>query len=308
MSAPKPSLKTGDALRFVQMTGIFYGFSELTEPWGLELPPMERCVWFHAVTSGECTIDVDGEYRTLRAGDFVLVPHTRGHRAWGRSKTKTSPVFDLESDYVNDRYAVLRFGGGGALTTIVCGCISFADHPAVRRLFLALPPVIQIDQAAAAGSSWLQPTLRMLAEETLAVRPGSDALISRLCDVVVMHSIRAWIEGTDAAKAGWLRAIKDPGIGRTIAEIHANPAKDWSVSSLASEAGLSRSAFAARFTELVGESAMRYVTLCRMHHASELLKNSHASVAEVAVQSGYSSEAAFNRAYKRVMGVTPRGN
>lgn len=307
MPGPAPSLRIGDALRFIQMSGVFYGLSELTEPWGLELPPMERCVWFHAITLGDCTIDVDGDRRSLTSGDFVLVPHTAGHRAWGRDKTKTFPVFDLDNEYVNDRYAVLRFGGGGAPTTIVCGCIRFDDHPAVRQLFLALPPVIQIDPTQAAESGWLQPTLQMLAHETLTVRPGSDAVISRLCDVVVMQTIRTWIESTDAAQVGWLNALRDPNIGRVIAEIHAKPSRDWSVLSLAKIAGLSRSAFAARFTDLVGQPAMRYVTMCRIHHATELLKTNHISVAEAAAQSGYASDAAFNRAYKRVLGVTPRG-
>lgn len=177
----------------------------------------------------------------------------------------------------------------------------------MRQLFCALPPVIQIDQTQSADTGWLHPTLRMLSEEALAVQPGSDAVISRLCDIVVMQSIRAWIHGTEAAQVGWLKALKDPNIGRVIADIHANPAKDRSVSSLAAEAGLSRSAFAARFTDLVGEPAMHYVTLCRMHHATELLKTGHISVADVAAQSGYASEASFNRAYKRVIGLTPRG-
>lgn len=308
MAQPELSPESGDALRFIRMSGIFYGLSELTEPWGLELPPMDSCVWFHAVTFGECAIDVDGACRTLTAGDFVLVPHSGGHRAWGRSRSPTVPVFDLNNDYVNDQYAMLRYGGGGALTTIVCGCIRFGDHPAVRRLFSALPPLIQIDRTQTAGSGWLQPTLRMLAEETRTVRPGSDAVISRLCDIVVMQSIRSWIEGTEAAQTGWLKALRDPRIGRVIAQIHANPAQAWGVSSLAAEAGLSRSAFSARFTNLVGEPAMRYVTVCRMHHAAHLLQDAQTSVAQVAATLGYESEAAFSRAFKRVTGETPRGS
>lgn len=307
MSDSQPSFAIGDALRFVQMSGIFYGLSELTEPWGLELPPMDHCVWFHAVTAGDCTIEVGQDQQRLEPGDFVLVPYAGGHRAWGRERTPTVPVFDLDHDYVNDRYAVLRHGGGGNSTAIVCGCIRFSDHPAVRELFRALPAMILMEKAKTDQSRWLRPILDLLADETRTIRPGSDAVISRLCDVVVMQSIRSWMEGSDAGHIGWLRALKDRNVGRVIAQIHANPAENWTVATLAAVAGLSRSAFAARFTGLVGEPAMRYVTRCRMHLAAELLKAGDATVAEVAELAGYQSEAAFSRAYKRITGVTPRG-
>lgn len=139
------------------------------------------------------------------------------------------------------------------------------------------------------------------------IRPGSDAVISRLCDVVVMQCIRAWMEGANAGHIGWLKALKDRNLGRVIAQIHADPAQNWTLASLAAVAGLSRSAFAARFSALVGEPAMRYVTRCRMHRAAELLNAGDATVADVAEKSGYQSEAAFSRAYKRITGVTPRG-
>lgn len=295
----------GEALRFVQMSGVFYCLSDLSEPWGLELPPMADCVWFHAVTSGACHIQVDGEVRRLSAGDFVLVPHGAGHGAWGRQTAPMRPVFDLPNNYVNEQYAVLRHGGGGAQTTVVCGCIRFEQHPAVGHLFEALPPLICVEASPSTRADWMQATLALMAEETRTVRPGSDAVISRLCDVVVMQAIRAWIEQSPAAQTGWLGALKDNQIGTAIARIHADPARDWTVATLAAEAGMSRSAFAARFTSLVGEPAMRYVTRCRMHFAADLLQNSGTTVAGVAIKVGYASEAAFARAFKRVVGTTP---
>ncbi|MFV2039987.1 MAG: AraC family transcriptional regulator [Acidimicrobiales bacterium] len=295
----------GEALRYVQMSGIFYCPSELTEPWGLELPPMPNCVWFHAVTAGVCNIEVHGDTRRLGAGDLVLVPHGTGHRAWGAQPAPTPNVFDLPHDYFSDQYALLRHGGGGDQTNVVCGGIRF-DHPAARHLVDSLPTLIHIEASRSTRADWMQATLELMAEETQHVRPGSEAVISRLCDIVVIQAIRTWIERDPAAQTGWLGALRDQQIGTAIARIHANPERDWTVATLADEAAMSRSAFAARFTELVGESAMRYVTRWRMHVALELLRQGDGTVAAAAAQVGYDSEAAFSRAFKRVIGTTPR--
>jgi AraC-like DNA-binding protein len=295
----------GEALRFVQMSGIFYCPSELSEPWGLELPPMENCVWFHVVTAGECTVEVEGVCRTLRTGDLALVPRGHGHKAWGEDATETLPVLDLPHDYVSDQYAVLRHGGGGAATLLVCGGIRF-DHPASRHLIESLPPLIHIEASRSTRADWMQATLQLIAEETQHIRPGSDAVVSRLCDILVIQAIRTWIERDPAAQTGWLGALNDEQIGSTIAMIHTDPTRDWSVATLAGEAAMSRSAFAARFTDMVGESAMRYVTRWRMYAAVELLSSSNSTVASVSTQVGYDSQAAFSRAFKRVIGTTPR--
>jgi AraC-like DNA-binding protein len=293
-----------EALRYIEMSGVFYCPSELTEPWGIELPPMAGCVWFHAVVEGGCTLEVDGERRSLHAGDLVVVPHGTGHRAWGDTETETRMVLDLPHDEVNEHYAILRHGGGGRRSQLVCGGIRF-DHPAARHLVDALPRIIHIDATRSTRADWMRATLDLMAEETLHARPGGEAIISRLCDIVVIQAIRSWIENDPAAQTGWLGALRDAQIGAAMARIHAEPTRPWSVASLADEVAMSRSAFAARFTELVGESAMRYVTRWRMHVAVDLLR-SGATVASTAREVGYDSEAAFSRAFKRVMGVSPR--
>ena len=294
----------GEALRYIQMSGIFYCPSELTEPWGLELPPMPDCVWFHAVLGGNFTLEVEGEVRTLRAGDLVLVSHGTGHRARGVEEAATQSVFDLPHDYVTDQYAVLRHGGGGDRTDVVCGGIRL-EHPAARQLVASLPPIIHIEASRSTRADWMRATLELMAEETQQVRPGGEAVVSRLCDIVVIQAIRTWIERDPAAQTGWLGALRDEQIGTAIARVHSNPEHGWTVATLADEVAMSRSAFAARFTELVGESAMRYVTRWRMHVALDLLQRTDASVASVAGQVGYDSEAAFSRAFKRVIGLSP---
>lgn len=300
-----PVSTIGEALRYIQMSGIFYCPSHLTEPWGLELPAMADCVWFHAVAAGELTLEVEGETRTIRTGDLVLVPHGTGHRAWGTEAAPTPSVFDLPHDYVSEQYAVLRHGGGGARTDVVCGGIRL-EHPAARQLVASLPPLIHIEAARSTRADWMRATLELMAEEIQEVRPGGEAVVSRLCDIVVIQAIRTWIERDPAAQAGWLGALRDPQIGVAIGRIHRNPEQNWTVAALADEVAMSRSAFAARFTELVGEPAMRYVTRWRMYVAVDRLQHTDTSVAAVATAVGYDSEAAFSRAFKRVIGVSPR--
>ena len=295
----------GEALRFVRMSGVFYCPSELTEPWGLALPPMSDCVWFHAVVAGACTLDVEGELHDLRAGDIVLVPHGTGHRAWGREVADTPIVLDLPHEYVNEHYAILRHGGGGDRTDIICGGIRL-DHPAAHLLVQALPRLIRVDASRSAPFDWMRSTIELMAEEVRSPGVGGEAVISRLCDIVVIQAIRSWIERDPAARSGWLGALRDDQIGAAMARIHAEPERDWTVAGLADEVAMSRSAFAARFTELVGESAMKYVTRWRMHVAQDLLRERGLTVAATAREVGYDSEAAFSRAFKRVMGRPPR--
>lgn len=295
----------GEALRFVQMSGVFYCPSELSEPWGLALPPMDDCVWFHAVTAGSCTIEVDGAVDTLGPGDIVLLPHGTGHRAWGRIETETPIVLDLPHEYVNEHYAILRHGGGGDRTSIVCGGIRF-EHPAAHLLVASLPPLIRVGANRPGRPDWMRTTIDLIADEVSAPRAGGEAVISRLCDIVVIQAIRSWIETDPAAQHGWLGALRDPQIGAAMALVHAKPDADWSVASLAERVAMSRSAFAARFTELVGESAMKYVTRWRMHVALDLMRSDGLTIAAAAGRVGYDSEASFSRAFKRVMGQPPR--
>ncbi len=193
----------GEALRFVQMSGIFYCPSHLTEPWGIELPPMPDCVWFHAVVSGECTLEVEGELRTLRSGDLVVVPHGTGHRAWGAEEAPTPNVLDLPHDELSDTFGILRHGGGGTRTDLVCGGIRF-EHPAARQLAASLPAIIHIEASRTTRADWMRATLDLLAEETRQPQPGGEAVVSRLCDIVVIQAIRAWMETDPAARTGWL--------------------------------------------------------------------------------------------------------
>jgi AraC-like DNA-binding protein len=300
-----PADPMGEALHFVRMNGAFYCRSELSAPWGLTLMPMPGYIWFHVVISGHALLETDDADATwLQPGDFALVPHGEGHTLRSEAGAPAPGILELERENVSDRYEILRHGAGGEPTTKICGAVRF-DHPAARNLVEILPKTIHVEASSSPRMEWMQSTLRLMAAEAAELRPGGEAVITRLGDILVVQAIRSWIETDPAAQSGWLGALRDRQIGRAISLIHRDPARAWSVASLAEEVAMSRSAFAARFTELTGEPAMQYVTRWRMHVALSSLREEGATVAELASRLGYRSEAAFARAFKRVIGVSP---
>jgi AraC-like DNA-binding protein len=308
MEAPDPfppSDPLGEALHFLRMNGAYYCRSELTAPWGLTMPPTPGYLWFHVVTAGRLWLETEAdEPGWLQLGDLALVPHGEGHVLRSEPGAPAPGILDLERELVSDRYEILRHGEGGAPTGLICGAVRLA-HPAAGNLIEILPKTIHIEASSSSRLESMHSILRLMASEAGELRPGGEAVITRLGDILVIQAIRAWMESDPAARRGWLGALHDPQIGRAISSIHRDPARHWTVASLASELSMSRSAFAARFTELVGEPAMSYVARWRMHVAVAALKEEGATVGQLADRLGYRSEAAFSRAFKRVIGVAP---
>jgi AraC-like DNA-binding protein len=295
----------GEALHFLRMNGAFYCRSELTAPWGLTLPPMPAYVWFHVVNSGRALLRAGGaKDQWLEAGDLALVPRGEGHVLLSETGAAAPQILDLDREVVSDRYEILRHGGDGAPTALICGAVRF-DHPAARNLVRALPRTMHVAAGGSTQHEWMRSTLRLMASEARSMRPGGEAVITRLGDILVIQAIRSWIDTDPGARTGWLGALQDPQIGHAIFLIHRHPARAWTLASLANEVAMSRSAFAARFTHLVGEPAMSYVARWRMHLALDELREQRATVAELASRLGYRSEAAFARAFKRIVGIPP---
>ena len=295
----------GETLHLLKLTGTLYCRSELTAPWGIEMPPFEGYMMFHVVTGGHCWLEVEGEEpHLLQQGSLALVPHGNGHCIRCNPTDEVVPLFDIPVEQVSDRYEIMHYGGAGELTQLTCGVVRF-DHVAGRQLISLLPKVLQIDTWADEESSWLQSTLRFIAREARELRPGGETVITHLADILIIQAIRSWIDSTSESDRGWLAALRDNHIGRALAAIHREPENDWTVASLAKEVGMSRSGFSARFTNLVGESAKRYLTQWRMQLARVQLQETSDSLSILAERLGYQSEAAFSRAYKRVFGVPP---
>ena len=295
----------GEALHSVRMSGAFYSRAELTAPWGMTLTPMPGHLWFHVVVNGRVLLETDdAEPVWLCPRDLALVPHGEGHRLRSEPGASVPDVMKLDLQHVSERYEVIRHGDGGAPTTLICGAVRF-DNPAARHLIDMLPRLIAVDSTDESRTNRVHAAVQLMAAEAREFQAGGEAVITRLADVLVIQAIRTWIDHDPAARTGWLGALQDAQIGRALALVHRDPAREWTVDVLAREVAMSRSAFAARFTELVGEPAMQYVTRWRMQVAASALASEDVTVGELAYRLGYRSEAAFARAFKRVIGLSP---
>lgn len=294
----------GEILHFLRMSGNFYCHSELTAPWAVEMPALQGFMMLHVVTSGACCLEVDKHDVILQPGDLALLPRCEGHLLASAPGMAGVKLFDTHREQLSDRYEILKLGGGGKAATLLCGVFQ-CDHPAARHLVTLLPPVIVVEAWNSPSADWIQSTVRTIGSEARELRPGGETIITRLADILVIHAIRSWIAVDPAAQSGWFGALRDRRLGPVIAKIHRDPCRAWTLESLASEAAMSRSAFASSFTERVGEPAMHYVTRWKMHTAATWLGEEDVSVAELARRLGYDSEAAFSRAFKRFVGVSP---
>jgi AraC-like DNA-binding protein len=225
-----------------------------------------------------------------------MIKHAKGAR--------TVNYFDLPIEHISPRYEMLTYGGGGNDTTLICGAVQI-DHPAARDLVELLPSLIHIKTWNSPNAEWMHSSLRLMAAEANSRQPGGETVVTRLADILVIQAIRTWLVEHPESRRGWLGALSDDRIGPALLLIHREPSKNWTVASLAESVSMSRSAFSARFTALVGESAMQYVTRWRMHVAGAWLRDTEMTAAECGAKLGYNSEAAFSRAFKRFLGVPP---
>jgi AraC-like DNA-binding protein len=290
-----------DVFTAMRVESVVYARFEATAPWGFST---EACphACFGMVSRGNCWLTVEGSPKPipLTGGDCFLLAPGGAHALRDHPRTRTRSIADVLRGRSGD---VIHFGGGGAPTSIVGGKFTF-DATNSKPLTDLLPPLIHV-KADQARTLALQTTLQLLASETAAPAPGSQLVINRLADILFIQALRAYIASEGSSHTGWLSALSDPQIGAALRSMHEKIEHPWTVAGLASEAGMSRSAFALRFKELVGEAPLEYVTRWRMYKASRLLRERDNKLAEVANSIGYDSDGAFNKAFKRVIGVTP---
>jgi AraC-like DNA-binding protein len=286
----------------LRLEGTFFCRSDLGAPWVMNVPPRD-CAAFHFVADGPCWLELPGARpRRLDAGDLVLVPRGPAHRLSDNQRMHGRLVDDTSEAPLGHRVTLLRDGDGSRRSQLVCGGVVL-EGPVSSSLEALLPDLIVLQQSRSVSP--VSTLLEAMQAEADAVQPGGATVMTRLADVIVVHALRAWLADAPGADLGWLRALRDPQLGPPIAAIHRQPEVDWSLDSLAALAHASRSVFARRFADVVGVTPKRYTTRVRMHRARELLRNEALTVAEVAARFGYESEAAFSRAFKRVIGVSP---
>lgn len=293
-----------DILRSLRLGGGVYFSCEFSAPWGMAVPATPVAE-FHVVVRGTCWLRMRNleEPKALQAGDLVAFPHGDPHSLLDSPNGKALPPEEILQGQNLENYGPVTFGGNGAPVSILCGYFRY-DRESRHPLFAALPPLIHIRQSGAQESSWLQMAINFMLHETRAAQPGAGAVVDRLVEVVFIQMVRAFVQQSQTP-VGILAAISDGQIGAALQRMHQAPAQSWTVASLARHAGMSRSAFASRFNQLVGDTPMQYLALWRVQKARELLLSTRLSTSAVAERVGYGSETAFSKVFKKIFGVGP---
>jgi len=305
-----------DVLRIVRLSGAVFMDAEFTAPWcvgepaGVEvciehLPDAQHIVIYHLLTEGTVDVSLPGSAPvSARAGDLVIIPSGAAHALGSDLSRPRADGARLVVRRGPDDVPQVRHGGGGEVTRMVCGYLA-CDSSLFDTVLAALPRVMVVSMREGPGAQWLASSIRFSIAESAAQRAGAGTVLAKLSELMFVEAIRRYIEGLPAEQTGWLAGLRDRFVGKTLALIHSKPAHPWTVEELAGRVGLSRSALAERFTGLIGQPPMQYLTRWRLQLAANLLRASSRNVASVAAGVGYDSEAAFSRAFKRELGITP---
>jgi AraC family transcriptional regulator, activator of mtrCDE len=294
----------GDIISTLELRSTLYFRAELTAPYSISVPEDREVIRFHVANEGPCWIELPtGESARFSAGDLVLVPHGAAHVLANTPKAHPVPLPEVLAESGFDGTGPLVFGGGGARTVIVCGYFAFA-HKVMHPVIASLPALIHVKGRAEHHYAWLEQLLAYMEGESKARPEAWGEVIKRVSEILFICVLREYM-GNDPHSTGALTALADPHIGKALQAVHADPAADWSIGSLAARAAMSKTVFAERFRETMGLTPARYLASWRMHKARALLDRSRLSIREIAWQTGYTSEAAFNRVFKEHFGVPP---
>jgi AraC-like DNA-binding protein len=309
-----------EVLRVVHLTGAVFLDGRFSAPWCLTseqnealcsayLPPSDRVVSFHFIVSGRCCArlpdDPNGTIN-LSAGDILVVPQGEPHIMGSGHNLPPVPAAALLAGKVAASAGdvmTLAYGGGGEKVHIVCGFLAI-QGVTKNPLLAALPRLFKVDMSGS-SSAWLESSLRFAANETDGSRPGGATILSKLSELLFVEAIRRYIDSIPDDRKGWLGGLRDRFVARALALMHEQPSYPWTVEDLAHRIGISRSALAQRFTELLDVPPMQYLAQWRLQLAARQLRAGNQPLAAIAEQVGYESEAAFNRAFKREFGLPP---
>ena len=312
--APMDALS--DVLRVVRLQGGVFLHAEFTAPWcvlsqigpedcGSLLEGPDHLVLYHYVVEGRLAAQIpNGNPVEIVAGEAVIFPHNHAHLLGSRLDLPSLPAKQLVNVSPGAGLGVIRYGGGGERTRIVCGFLG-SDRLGGNPLAESLPPVLRFDARDGSAAAWMRSSFEFAADEIAAHRLGSETVLAKLSELLFVEALRHYVEALPEQESGWLAGLKDPFVSRALSLMHGYLGREWTVNDLGREVGLSRSALADRFTRLVGQPPMRYLARWRIQVAAHQLRNSDTPLARIAEQVGYESEAAFNRAFKRSFGVPP---
>jgi AraC-like DNA-binding protein len=304
-----------ETLRVVRLIGAIFINGRFTAPWCYQSPHAdsaapflepgaERVVIFHLITEGDCYVELDGQPPVrLTAGDAVIFPQGHAHRMTSEPGLAAASGACLDVVLAR-RPRQLAYGGGGAVTRLVCGYLA-SDARLARMLLAGLPPLVKVNVRGSNAGAWLEASLRYALSEARSPRPGGAGVLAKLAEVLFIEVLRVYMNEQGDGRTGWLAGVGDRIVGAALSALHKNPAKPWTLEELAQEASTSRSVLAERFAHLVGSSPMQYLTQWRMLLAANLLCRSNAPLARIAEEVGYQTDTAFSRAFRREYGVPP---
>lgn len=294
------------ALMEIALDNVVCVRSELTDPWALEVPVEPEQLMFHIPVRGSCWLLADEVEMSIGPGHFALVTEPGVHLLCSERGLPAVDAYALPTEVISPRMEVLRHGGGGATTTLICG-VATLKHPLARLVLDALPNLIHTESDRLPGRKLVSGALETLSMESTGVSVGGAAVVNLLANLLVIEGIRAWLDmQDDDTLPQWFGALRHPQIGRVLAALHAEPSGHWSVERMAELASMSKSAFHDTFKRTVGLTPLKYTLHWRMHYAASRLATTEDSVSEVASACGYDSESAFSRAFRRELGYTPR--
>jgi len=287
-------------LEATRLKSVVYSKFPLAAPWGLDVVKDSNSQFWRLV-SGRCTVgSPDGRVIELAAGDLVFVPHGSAHWIADSAASLRMP----SPEFVKARRAGTPvFNSGGEVTTLTAGHFEF-DYQPLHPFLKDLPPIIHIRQYVTENELLLKQVAQLMLDELTNERPGSSVMLKCLSEIMFVNIIRAYLEQA-APDTGFLSAINDTRISKALKLMQDSPQNDWTLESLASKSGMSRSVFFNRFKKLVHETPLSYLTNWRMRQAQKLLTTDNSNISEIAASVGYQSEAAFNRIFKSKTGQTP---
>ena len=318
-----------DLLRAVRLRGAVFYYLEGTDPWSASapaareiiaaiMPGADAMMEFHFIARGSCWGAIRGEPpMRLSEGDVILFPHGDAHVLSSAPGLKAPP--ESPDTFFVPRPPQLPFsislggqeittarldGGGREHTTVVCGFLACNARP-FNPLLVSLPRILRMPGTASGHETWIAHLLHTAVDESNRRRPGGEAILERMSEMMFVEVLRRYLDGLPPGETGWLAGMRDPNVGRALSLLHQRPGHAWTIELLGEESGLSRSVLHERFVQFLGMPPMQYLGQWRMQLAAGRLRDSDAKIIEIALDVGYESEAAFSRAFKRIVGMNP---